>query len=147
MGYHLRYLLTDPEPTTLDLLERALREVDGAYTIRRTGADEHGELLRGDELFGEIEIDRPGELFDEELVELREAIAGAEEEPRRIVEHALATATAMVVVRVLWQGREPEPTLDAIDPLWEWLFEHRTGLLHADGEGWYDDGELLLQTE
>ncbi len=54
---------------------------------------------------------------------------------------------AMFVIRVLWQGREAEETLDKIVPLWDWLFENYSGLLQADGEGYYDKEQKILKTE
>jgi predicted RNase H-like HicB family nuclease len=46
---------------------------------------------------------------------------------------------------VLSQGRTSEDTLDRIAPLWDFLFKEYSGLLYADGEGYYDaEGEVLM---
>ena len=58
---------------------------------------------------------------------------------------ALERGTAIVAVRVLWRGREPDETLDMLSPLWEWLFANRTGILQADDEGWYHGPDLILE--
>ena len=57
---------------------------------------------------------------------------------------ALTNATSIIAVRVLWQGREPEPTLEKLDALWNWLLSNRTGLMQADDEGYYDSSGLIL---
>ena len=75
------------------------------------------------------------------------AIKEAEGESLKRVTSLLATAKAMVVVCVLSQGRQSEETLDRIAPLWDWLFKHYHGLLHADGEGYYDANGAVLAVE
>jgi hypothetical protein len=46
---------------------------------------------------------------------------------------------------VLHQGRSNEETLGLLAPLWDWLTTSRRGLVQADGEGFYDQGELILE--
>lgn len=121
MGYYLRHVVTDDRPVDLAILQAALREHD-AYAITAGGRP--------------IPPDRvptpPAEGADR---------ATTHDEVRRV----LAAARSIVAVRVLWQGREPEPTLARIDPLWGWLFRHRTGLHQADEEGWHDgEGPLAV---
>jgi len=139
MGYYLRFIVTDPPPLSVAHLDAALRSVDPAYTI--DGYD----LRHGDGLYGEIEVNPRGTgLCDEELGELADFIEDAGEGDRARVLAVLKQATAIVAVRVLWQGREAAETLTRLDPLWGWLFDHRAGLLQADGEGYYDeDGRVL----
>jgi hypothetical protein len=69
----------------------------------------------------------------------------AEGKGRKRVEKVLKTAKRTIAVQVLSQGRESEETLSGIDPLWRWLFLTRKGLLHADGEGYYDEDDLILE--
>ena len=60
MGYDMRYILTDDRKTTLSEMETSLKQVDLDYSIG------DGEtLMYGDELYGEIEINVPGDgLFE-----------------------------------------------------------------------------------
>src|SRR5205823_6245487 len=107
-----------------------------------------GELLYASELYAEIEINRRGEeLCDAELVELQERIEGSHGPHTNRVLAALGAVTAMVAVRVLWQGRDAEATLEKIDPLWKWLFANRRGLMQADGEGYYESTGLILSVK
>jgi len=152
VGYYMRFLFArEDEPLTVDLVERGLGELDPAYVLRRAeGAKgEQADLLHDGALFGELEINRAGsELFDEEREELMESLAAVEDPAQQEVLGFLEQVRGAVVVRVLWQGREAEPTLERLDPLWGWLFERAEGLLQADGEGYYDaEGDLVLEVE
>ena len=141
MGYYMRYILTDDRETTLSQIETGLKQVDPDYSIG------DGEtLMYGDELYGEIEINVPGDgLFEAEVEELKEEIQDNRGMNKTTVLEALQKARAIVAVRVLWQGRETEQTLEKIDPLWEWLFDNREGLLQADGEGYYNQSRHILK--
>ena len=146
MGYHMRYIVDEEKEINLDLIETALIRVDPKYNLAAKDVEkEHAELMLGDDLFGELEINRRGsELMDEELEELLEAIEDAEGDGVERVQRLLRNARFTVALRVLWQGRDSETTLEKIDPLWEWLFSEYQGLLQADGEGYYDaDGQIL----
>lgn len=139
MGYYMRYIDTDESPLSLDDLGAALTAVDAAYSIT------NGDLLHGDDLHGQIEINRRGsELCDEELGELQDFAEDADGENKPRVMDTLTNATAIVAVRVLWQGREPQPTLKKLDPLWQWLLANRSRLMQADDEGYYDKSGLIL---
>jgi hypothetical protein len=46
---------------------------------------------------------------------------------------------------VLFQDRPLEITFSQIEPLWQWLFDHRSGLLQAEAEGYYDRTKLILE--
>ena len=35
--------------------------------------------------------------------------------------------------------------LQRLQPLWDWLFLFRSGVLHADGEGYYDADDLIVE--
>jgi hypothetical protein len=142
VGYYMRYILTDDRSITLEELDVALKAVDSAYAIKE------GELCHGPELYGEIELNHSGEeLFEEEIKELQEFVNDDDSDNRDRVLRVLRAAKAILAIRVLWQGRETEPTLEKIDPLWTWLMANRDGLLQADGDGYYDRTGLVLQTE
>jgi hypothetical protein len=138
MSYYLRFLLTDDD-ITLATLEAALKSTDPAYAITEVHHEplEHGLLTHKGDLYGNIEISRFGSAEDEELEELREDVqeSGSPKRKRPAVLQMLNEVKAMVV------------TLTKIDPLWEWLFANRTGMLQADGEGYYDRSGLVLKVE
>jgi hypothetical protein len=147
MGYYMRFFDTSPPPLTVEAIEVALKEIDPAYHIEiaKDARIPQGDLYFGDAIYGEIEINQPGDgVFDEELDEMLEFLEESEGAGRARVEAVLRSAQRTVVVRVLWQTRDTESTMIRIDPLWDRLFIEREGLLQADGEGYYDDDELIL---
>ena len=94
----------------------------------------------------EIEINQPGEgLFEDEIKEMLEFLQEADGKKRERVEKVLKSAKRIISVRVLGQGRDSGETLAGIEPLWKWLFLTRDGLLQADGEGYYDENDLVLE--
>jgi hypothetical protein len=147
MGYYMRYIVGDSRVISLDLIERALKTVDPGYHLAaRNDANEFADLRIGSDVYGELEINRrDSELMQEELEELAAEIEELEAEPVTRIKALLETSKAIVVVRVLSQGRTSENTLNKIAPLWDFLFKEYTGLLYADGEGYYDaEGEVLM---
>ncbi len=149
MGYYMRFIVDEDREINLDMIESALNHVDSRYNLASKDVEnEHAELMLGSSLYGELEINRRGsELMDEELEELLEDVEDAEGDGLERVRSLLHNACFTIALRVLWQGREPEPTLEKIDPLWDWLFRHYRGLLQADGEGYYDPNGQILEVE
>lgn len=147
MGYYMRFIITDDKEVSLSKLESALKQIDPAYLIDRDEEfDSEGLLKWADEVYGQIEVNRPGDgLFDAEIEELKEFVEDSEGVKQSEVLNVLGQAKAIVAIRVLDQGRDSEATLMKIDPLWQWLFENREGLLQAGGEGYYDASGLILQ--
>ncbi len=146
MGYYMRFLVDDDKQIDLDTIEAGLQGVDPDYRFdARDAKGERAHLMLGDELYGQLEINRRGsELMDEEIEEFLEEL---EDEKGRQVERVrgvLQDCRCIVAVEVLWQGREAEATLDRLDPLWHWLWREYRGLLNADCEGFYDPkGQVL----
>jgi hypothetical protein len=142
MCYYMRYIVTDEEGVSLLEIEQALQTVDPSYSIQ------DGDLRFGDDLYGQIEVNRSGDtLFEEEIEEFIAELEDIKGGSKKTVETALRSANTIVAVQVLWQGRETEETLGRVDPLWEWLFANRQGLLQADGEGYYSTSGLVLQVD
>jgi hypothetical protein len=148
MGYYMRFFDTSEKPLTIGEIEGALRDVDPAYRLEAPESAKipQADLYLRDGLYAEIEINEPGdELFENEIAEMLEFLEDAEGKARKRVEKVLKGARRIVSVRVLGQDRETDETLAGIDPLWKWLFSTRAGLLQADGEGYYDAGDLILE--
>ena len=147
MGYYMRYISTDSQDITLAWLQEALRRIDPRYSIeeQQKGRRETGDLQFAGELYGEFEINRPGDgLFEEEIEEFMGGAEAGEGEGHKIVREVLSAARCIVALQVLWQGRETEATLERISPLWSLLSDTRSGLLQADAEGFYRGTELIL---
>ena len=145
----MRFISIDDQDVSLNILESALKRENPAYLIERDEeSDSTGVLTYNGAVYGEIEVNRPGdEVFEEESEELKEFVEDAEGERKSEVLSVLSEAKAIIAVRVLWQGRETEDTLEKIDPLWQWLFANRKGLQQAGGEGYYDASGLVLEVE
>ena len=143
MGYYMRFFQTDDSPIMLGEIEAGLREVDVAYTIERDMPDSPIGLLKyQDDLYGEMELNRRGEgLADEEIDEFRERLEARDEDSTGRVLRVLNECRCIVVIRVLFKGFD---NLERIDPVWDWLFLHKEGLVQADAEGFYDEGSLIL---
>jgi hypothetical protein len=150
MGYYMRFIVADEQDISLKVLESGLRQKDSAYAIERDEADDdEGELKYNSDLYGAIEINRPGDgLFDDEIGELKEFLEEVEGERKEEVFRVLSEAKAIIALQVLQQGRATdEETLVRIDPLWQWLHANRKGLLQADAEGYYDASGLVITVD
>lgn len=139
MGYYIRFLLEDDRPLSLEEVTAGLHAADPGFALT-----DGGDLTRGGELIAQLDISLPGSgIFEDDISLFREqagSAGGAEVAAR------LGSVTAILAARLLWQGRTAEETLDQLGPLWDWLTASRRGLVHADGEGFYDQGELILET-
>jgi hypothetical protein len=143
MAYSMRFFVEDGQPLTFDELSSGLRSIDPEFRI-----EANGEVYRGDQLLGQMEIHAAGEEpFQEEIDEFVELVEDTEEEGKEDVAGRLNDVTAVLAVQVLMQQRTLAQTLDLLDPLWAWLLVHRRGLVQADGEGFYEGTELILALE
>lgn len=151
MAYHMRFFDLSAKPIGLAAIETALRVSDPAYSLEEL-ADSAGAQAKfrlGERSLGGLAIRTPGDgIFETIIHERKASLAKSEDEYREAVEHTLAAATRLIEVRLDEPLEEEfEISLAAVDPLWDWLFDSREGLLHAEGEGFYQDGELLLDEE
>lgn len=149
MGYYIRFIVYDEKDITLDAIEDGIKCIDPKFNLAEWDREcEYAELLHGDDLYGELEIIRlDQDDVDEEIEELIEDLEDATEGDKDKVINLLKKAKVMLVIRVLWQGRDAETTIDTIAPLWDWLFKNYQGLLQVDGEGYFDNGNQILQME
>jgi hypothetical protein len=135
----MRFLLEDDRALSLDEIIGGLRDVDPGFVL-----SDGSDLTRGGELLAQLDVSLPGDgAFEDEirlLAEEAEHAGGAEIAAR------LGSVTAIVAAQVLWQGRDSDETLELLAPLWEWLITNRSGLVHADDEGFYDRTGLILET-
>ena len=150
MGYYMRFVVADDKNISLSVINSGLKEKDAAYSVVfDDDADDAGDFTHNGDIYGALEINRPGDgLFDEEIDELKEFLEDAEGERKPEVLQVLNDAKVIVALQVLQQGRTTgEETFERIDPLWEWLFANYKGLMQADAEGYYDAQGLVLEVE
>lgn len=143
MSYQLRFLITDSGPLDLDDLTAALKAVNRKYRLDLE--DGTGELRLGSEVVGQLRLATPDdETFEDELAMLEEAASEGTGKGEARVADALATVQTILAVEVPGKvhGRE---ALESLDPLWDYLFNNREGLLQADNEGYYDEDGLIFE--
>ncbi|HEX8251099.1 MAG TPA: hypothetical protein VF599_23195 [Pyrinomonadaceae bacterium] len=150
MGYYMRFIVTDEKKVSLTELESGLRQTDADYRIDKGENEEReGVLIHSEAVYGELSVNEPKDgLFDEEIEELKEFLEEADESAaKEKVSEVLNRAKSLIAIRVLSQSRGIEETFEKLDPVWNWLFENRQGLLQADAEGYYDASGLVLEVD
>ncbi len=143
MAHYLRYLVSDPRGLSWTELDEALRAFDAAYRIEQEGSERR--LCYGDGVFGRMTLAQRGDpFFAEEFDDLQAAMEHIPLQDRKTVRQVMQHTQALIVLRVVWENRDTESTLERIQPLWDWLLAHRTGLLQVDTEGYYGPSGLIL---
>jgi len=146
MGYFMRFLLCDPRMLDLNAIGGILAGIDPRYTIRPTDLDDLVEVYYDGTLYGQIEIDTRGdEMFTDDIAAFTEMLGQARTPQEIIVADALKAATQIIAVEMFWEGTNGEATFEKFDPLWDWLFNNRKGILQADTEGFYSAEGLLVE--
>lgn len=149
MAYHMRFFDLSRKPIGLAAIETALRVSDPAYRLTEL-ADSNGSkamLALGDRVLGNLTIlTESDQRFQSVMQERNRALANADDEYREAVEHTLAESKRFIEIELAETSEDDfDAALEAVDPLWDWLFDSREGLLHAEGEGYYQDGEIILE--
>lgn len=145
MGYYMRFYDPDPRPLRVAHVRAGLRRFDPGYGVGPNGRGCGLLTAAGDpDPYGELDINGlRSKMFRSDRDGMLAGLEGRSKGRKR-VEEVLRAAQRVVAVRVLHGGRDPETTFELLDCLWDWLFSTRPGgLLHAGGEGFYED-ELLI---
>ncbi|MBI1281643.1 MAG: hypothetical protein GC179_26190 [Anaerolineaceae bacterium] len=146
MGYFMRFLLCDPRIMDVNAVGAVLVAIDPRYSIRPTDLDTLVEVYYDDTLYGQIEVDTRGdEMFPDDINAFTEMLGQAKTTQEIIVADSLKAATQIIAVEMFWEGTNGEATFEKFDPLWDWLFTNRKGILQADTEGFYDAEGLLVE--
>ncbi len=146
MGYYMRFISADERPLSLAIIGQALNAIDSRYVMRPTDLDELVEVVYDSKLYGQIEINTPGdELFEDDISAFMEMLGTATTQEECLVTTTLAAATQIIAVEMFWEGTNSEATFALFDPLWDWLFANRRGILQADSEGFYSTDGLLVE--
>ena len=141
----MRFIAVDERPVGFIELERALTPADPSYAIE---PDESSAIiLYGESRVAEVELNVPGDgLFEQELDYLRRDVLATDDgTARERVLATLDTARTIVAAQVLAGAYDGHDAPTRLDPLWQWLFANRKGLLQADGEGYSDGLGLVLR--
>lgn len=157
MAYYMHFIVTeDAAAVTLDAIETALRQIDPAYSLghRQPAPYEAADLLYKDEVYAEIELNRPGDdLFDDAIAVLIDDLDEFEfehPEDQRIqqtLREWIHQAQMVIGVQIIFGDEGMEPGVALVEPLWDWLFSTVEGVLQVDYEGYYDEEGPLLVME
>lgn len=146
MGYFMRFISEDASLLDFESLADVLRGLDARYILRPTDLNDLVEVLYDGQLYGQVEINPRGdELFDDDISAFLEMLGSPSTAGEQQVAQTLSAATQIIAVEMFWQGTNPEPTFEKFDPLWDWLFANRRGILQADTEGFYGAHGLLVE--
>jgi hypothetical protein len=118
----------------LDVIKKALSVEDSTFKI------DGGEVLRDGQLLAEIEINKPGsDMFSDDTNGMLQRLqhAGAPQVMQRI------QATQAVLAVQILDGNPA--AMELLGPFWNVLSRLATGLWHVEGQGIYDQGQLLAQ--
>jgi hypothetical protein len=144
LGYYIRYIVADDRAVSLQDIRIAIAAAGSGYEV--DGEEAEATIVYDSRPIGHVTLNTPGDgLFDEErdeLIEFAQNSSNATAQAR--VVNTLRDAQGIVAVQVLFGEGETDQTLDRLGPLWTWLQANRRGLIQADGEGYYDDQELIL---
>lgn len=142
MSYRMHFFFTDHGDFYWNDLSESLKATDPQYDV--VGDSPNVELRYGSGLYGRMELISPidrewiSELCDEidrTYAHFREGRIEDEFDSQQI-RLILNDAESALEINVVWQDRQAEDTLRRIDPIWEWLFNRRSGAIY-DGSGWY----------
>lgn len=146
MGYFMRYISNESANIDFGVLNEALQSIDRSYEIRMNSFGDLGELYFSGRLYANVEIDAPDdEIFEDDILSFIEMVGTPSTSQEQSVVEILQSAQLMVTIESFWEGNDPEPTLEKIDPLWDWLFTRLQGVLQVDNEGFYGADGLLVE--
>lgn len=118
----------------LDVIKQALGAEDRAFKI------DGGEVSRDGQILAEIEVTKPGsDMFADDLGYMMQRLqqVGAGQ-----VMHRIGATQAVLSVQLL--DGAPD-AMEQLGPLWNVLSRLTTGLWHVEGQGLYDQGQLIAQ--
>ncbi len=128
---------------------------DGVVTLKSIGGGlagfdpqfkiDGGEVLRGPDLLGEVEVSVTGsDLFAEDLATKINECGRVGSQAAQQVVARLRRTQSIVTLRVLDGERDPATTWNMLGPLWTVLPSLSTGLTQVDGQGFYDGSQLVV---
>lgn len=132
MAQSMRFFANAALP--LDVLKKALSGADPSFKI------DGGEVSRAGQLLAEIEINRPGsDMFDDDIagtVSKLQHAGGHQVIPR------IQSTQAVLAVSML----DPN-AMELLGPFWTVLSQLAHGLWEIEGQGFYDQGQLVVAVQ
>ncbi len=118
----------------LNVIKKSLSVEDPSFKI------DGGEVSRDGQLLAEIEVNKPGsDMFSDDVNGMIKKLqdAGAAQVTQRI-----QGTQAVLAVQIL---DEVANAMELLGPLWTVLQRLSTGLWHIEGQGFYDQGQLVAK--
>ncbi len=122
------------ETLALNVIKKSLSTEDPSFKV------DGGEVSRDGQLLAEIEINKPGsDMFSDDINGMLSKLqsVGASEVMQRV-----QGTQAVLAVQIL---DEMPNAMELLAPLWTVLTRLATGLWHIEGQGFYDQGQLIAQ--
>jgi hypothetical protein len=120
----------------LDVLKKSLGAADPSFKI------DGGEVSRGGQLLAEIEINKPGsDMFSDDINGMMSKLQYAGGHANHVSARVQSTQ-AILAVTIL----DGTPNaMELLGPFWTVLSQLASGLWHIEGQGFYDQGQLVVQ--
>ncbi len=118
----------------LNVLKKALSAEDPAFKI------DGGEVSLDGQLLAEIEVNKPGsDMFSDDINGMLNKLqnVGAVQVMQRV-----QGTQAVLAAQIL---DETPNAMELLGPLWTVLQQLSAGLWHIEGQGFYDQGQLVAQ--
>ena len=117
----------------LDAIKKGLSGQDPSFKI------DGGELSRGGQLLAEIELNRPGsDLFDDEIAGTVNKLQYAGGQAQTVIQRVRSTQVVLAV-----QMLDPN-AMELLGPFWTVLQNLSNGLWEIEGQGFYEQGQLIV---
>ncbi len=132
MGRYMRYFAD--ATLVLNVIKKSLSAEDPSFKI------DGGEVSRDDQLLAEIEVNKPGsDMFSDDINGMLQKLqdVGASQVMQRV-----RGTQAVLTVQIL--DGAPD-AMELLGPLWTVLSRLSAGLWHVEGQGFYDQGQLVAQ--
>jgi hypothetical protein len=123
---------------TLKAVAAQLQQFDPGFKI------DGGELSRGGEMLAEIEINAQGsDLFAEDLAS---KVADLERVGSPAARHLVGRMrrTQSIVTLHILDTANPQAQWEQLTPVWSALPALSTGVTQSDGQGFFDNGQLVV---
>ena len=130
MTYYIRYALVDPAPISPSEISDGLQKSDPDCMI------DGDMLVFKDEEYGQVNITSLGDNFFADELELMAEFA-EQDDNNLFLLNTLRKVTSVVLLQVLWSGRDENEVRQVIERMFDWLMQNREGLLIDEGGSFY----------
>jgi hypothetical protein len=142
MIYRMRFIVDDESVPEPEAIGERLADEDPHYALRGDSV-----LFEGRRLAGVRVLRRGEEAFAAERSSALALAGGSEGEEVAMLRRLIESSSAIVAVDIPLADGSFEEAIDLLEPLWDDLEENHNGVIWAEGEGFYDEGELIVETK